>query len=166
MLMYVLYITVLLTAATYDGLKYEIPNFLCIALAALFIVPAAMNAASVDVLRHIAAGAIVFLTGWILFSLNLLGGGDVKLLAATSLWMGLDLLVFHVFYIALLGLVLLAVVLPARRLASLLRARSRSGTVRSLPAVLLPDQGIPYGIAIAASGILLSPDLPPPLWAF
>ena len=72
----------------------------------------------------------------------LLGGGDVKLLAAGALWLGA----------AALGPFLLATVLAggvlavAFLLAGLLRRRAAGAAAASLP----------YGIAIAAGGILVS----------
>jgi prepilin peptidase CpaA len=39
---------------------------------------------------HLAVGVAALLIGMGLFALNLLGGGDVKLMAAASLWLGLS----------------------------------------------------------------------------
>ncbi len=72
-----------------------------------------------------------------MFAAGLLGGGDVKLLAAGSLWLGATgtggFLMVTVLAGGLLALVFLA-----------LRLARRDG----------PETALPYGVAIATAGIL------------
>jgi prepilin peptidase CpaA len=101
---------------------------------------------------HIAAGLGVFLIGFVLFALKILGGGDVKLMAAAGLWAGPALLPEFVIVTVLGGgLVaigaLVAAVVQRRRLAA------AGGTTEGLPP--LAKAKVPYGLAIALGGLHL-----------
>ena len=78
------------TAAFEDGRRLIIPNGLILGLCILW--PA--HVATAPALTLAAAGfaalcaAAVFIAGALLFSRGLIGGGDVKLLAAATLWAG------------------------------------------------------------------------------
>ena len=63
-----------------------IPNHLPLAIAASFGIAALAEPSAMTVLAAIAVAGGIFVTGLLLFALNILGGGDVKLLAATALW--------------------------------------------------------------------------------
>ena len=78
------------TAAFEDLRRLIIPNGLILGLCALWPV----HVATAPALTLAAAGtaslcaAAVFIVGALLFSRGLIGGGDVKLLAAATLWAG------------------------------------------------------------------------------
>lgn len=76
-------------AALTDLRSYRIPNQISLAIAAGF--PIFALAGGADWRGGLLAGGIVFLIGVFLYSRNWMGGGDVKLLAAVSLWAGTDL---------------------------------------------------------------------------
>ena len=79
--------TGLLIAAFTDLRRREIDNWLtaAIALAApLFWLASEFSLGAMGIQFAIALGSFVILTG--LFALNMMGGGDVKLLTALSLW--------------------------------------------------------------------------------
>ena len=87
------YVLPLVMAGLSDLRSLRIPNLLTGAFALAFPPTALMfGGGTVDWLSHIAAGAAVFLGAAILFALRLMGGGDVKLLAAVALWIGLGAL--------------------------------------------------------------------------
>lgn len=77
-----------------------IPNGICLTLAALYL-PFVL-VAGIDPLAGLATGVAVFAAGAALFAAGWIGGGDVKLLAATALWAG------PVFVPAMLVIVLLS----------------------------------------------------------
>jgi prepilin peptidase CpaA len=100
----------------------------------------------------LACGAGVFVAGAVAFSVGVMGGGDVKLLAAASLFAGparqLDFLTITAVVGGVLGLAILAGVQigPADASAQgTLRNRLRSG--------------LPYGPAIAAGGLWVAASL-------
>jgi prepilin peptidase CpaA len=140
-------------AAATDVFTMTIPNRLNIGLALAFFALAPIAGLGwQDVLSHMGAGAAMLLVGILLFSLGWLGGGDAKLLAAASLWLGLDHLLVFLTYTAAFGGALALAVLAYR-----------SAPVGALP---LPGwaarlhtkgEGMPYGVAIAAGALFVYP---------
>jgi prepilin peptidase CpaA len=140
-------------AAVSDLLTMTIPNRLSIGLAIAFLVAAPVAGLSGhDVLMHFVAGAITLVAGFLLFSMNFLGGGDAKLLAASALWLGFDPLILFLASVAVFG--------GALALA-ILAYRSVPAAALPLPDWMLRLHGkgapIPYGVAIAAGGLAVYP---------
>jgi len=141
-----------LWAAVSDARRYLIPNAASLILAGLFAAHAALCAfwspVEFSTLGHILAGTAAFAVGAGLFYAGLMGGGDVKLLAAAALWAGPDHTADLLFVTALAGGLLGAGLLLARRLARrAVVAPSGEAAASALQARL------PYGIAIAAGGL-------------
>ena len=140
-------------AATTDVLTMTIPNRLTSGLCAAFFVLAPVAGLGwQDVLSHMGAGSAMLLAGMLLFALGWLGGGDGKLLAVASLWLGFDQLVMFLAYVAAFGGALALAILAYR-----------SAPVSALP---LPGwaarlhtkgEGMPYGVAIAAGALVVYP---------
>jgi prepilin peptidase CpaA len=146
----------LLAAASWDVACFRIPNILSAALVLLFVPAVALAPVSVPWGWHLAAALAVLIVGAGLFALHLLGGGDVKLLSAAALWLGMTNLAGFLVLVSLAGAALTALVLVLR--APLCR-RAFSGLGLE-PAVLRPRAGIPYGVAIAMGAALLVGRLP------
>ena len=91
---------------------------------------------------------------FVLFWMNMLGGGDAKLMAAGALWMGPDHIIEFLAYVTAFGGVL-AVAMLAYRSFLPANAFPLPGWARRLHKT---GEGIPYGIAIAAGGLLLFPE--------
>jgi prepilin peptidase CpaA len=147
----VVYLGGLLAAALWDMTTYTIPNRLVAAIGCAGLVALAMAAPD---LRGFAVGVglalAVLAVGAMLFAVHLWGAGDAKLFAAVSLWTGTQgttaLLVRTAMFGGLFSLVLVAL----RHLPFLKTIRRKlSGT-----ALLSSTQGVPYGVAIAAGGIV------------
>jgi prepilin peptidase CpaA len=149
----VVYGSALVAAAASDLSRYEIPNRQSIALAAGFAI-AAYSLSGADLANHLAAAGATFLVTALLFARGLLGGGDVKLMSATALWVGLGGLTAFALLMALFGAALAAMLLAARRL---LAPSAVDG--RWYAHLLARDAGVPYGIAIAGAGLVLLPQL-------
>jgi len=154
------YILLLCVAAAYDTWKFIIPNFITVGLIALFVGTALYLPFEVDWLSHLGAGAAVFAAGAVLYAMNKLGGGDVKLLAAVAVWTGFDHLTNLLLYVALGGGVLAIGLMALRRLILGLRVAGAGSDASTLPRVLLSGEAVPYGLAIAPSAILVGRDLP------
>lgn len=150
------YVVLLVLAGLNDFFSLRIPNWLTAALAAAFLPVALIFGHHVEWLSHLGAGLVVFAVAAILFALRVMGGGDVKLLAAVAVWMGLrQLLPFLVLTVMIGGgfaLLLLLLRGPMARLAFL-------AVLRRLPAFAESKVRLPYGIPIAAAGILMAPSL-------
>lgn len=152
------YSILLLAVAASDLWRFRIPNPLIVALVALFVVSGLMRPESVAWASHLGAGLLMFGVGVALFALGLMGAGDSKLLAATGLWTGLELLPLHLACTAILGLLLVPLLLGLRRVrVQLVPSWSTSTTTTPwLPHALLPGKSIPYGIAIAGSAVAVA----------
>src|SRR4051812_26461774 len=87
----------------FDATRYIIPNWLVGSLVALYPVAVMMGHARADWKMGLAAMAIVFVIGYIMFARKWMGGGDVKLLTACSLWAGMQNLLDFLFIVSLLG---------------------------------------------------------------
>jgi prepilin peptidase CpaA len=144
-------------AAWSDYRRFIIPNRICLGVVGLYVAYLPVSGLSFDDIGWSAACALgLFSFGAVLFARRMIGGGDVKLMAAVALWAGRDLFVDYVFLTTLAGGVLaLAVVLPPR-LAMIyppmmrfvpVGAGAESGDSRSAG-----QPNLPYGIAIAVGG--------------
>jgi prepilin peptidase CpaA len=141
-------------AAMMDLFTMTIPNRISILLAVAFVLVAPLTAMGwEEYFMHLGTGFAVLAIGILLFALGLLGGGDVKLLAAASLWLGFENLLQYVVLVAILGGLLSIVllmyrgILPPRWLTSYpwaMRLHDRS-------------EGIPYGLALAGAALWVFP---------
>lgn len=151
------YVVALVMAGVSDFRTLRIPNWLTGALALAFPIAALAAGQPIDWLSHVGAGVAVFAVAAVLFAFRLMGGGDVKLLAATALWVGFGQLLPFLMLVALVGGVfaLVCVLLrhPFVQMAIL-------ATLRRLPVFAHKNLPIPYGIPIAVAGVLIAPALP------
>lgn len=141
-------------AAMSDLTSMQIPNRISIVLAATFLVLALIAGLPMkDFAMHLAAGAVVLAVGIMLFAGGIVGGGDAKLIAAASLWVGFAQLLPFITYVALFGGALALLILAYRRFVPegalagpewALRLKNHGG-------------GIPYGIAISAGALTTFP---------
>lgn len=151
-----LFLLPLAVAACWDVVAFRIPNALPLALVVLFPLAVALAPAPVAVGWHVAAAILVFVIGAGLFALGMLGGGDVKLMAAASLWLGMNSLALFLVVVSLAGAVLTMVLLVLRALPL---HHAMAGWGIQVP-VLRSRAGIPYGVAIAFGGVALLGALP------
>jgi prepilin peptidase CpaA len=91
-----------------------------------------------------------------LFAMGWIGGGDAKLFATTTLWLGPQILLTYSLTTALIGGALTLTLLAWRNLPLPASFAGQGWLVRLHDA----KQGIPYGIALAAAGLLAYPDTP------
>jgi prepilin peptidase CpaA len=143
-------------AAAMDMLTMTIPNRISLGLLAAFAIVSPIVGLPTDIIAsHVAAGAIMLAAGIAMFAFGWVGGGDAKLLAAGALWLGLPQLLPFLLVTGVFGSFLLLALL----------------SYRSYPAAALPipdwavrlhrsETGMPYGLAIGASGLLLFPYSP------
>jgi prepilin peptidase CpaA len=140
-------------AAAADLLTMTIPNRLSLGLLAAFAVIAPIaGLAWQAILIHLAVGSGMLLLGIALFAFGVVGGGDAKLLAAASLWLGLEPLVPFLGYVGLFGGVLALAVLAYRSVPA--GARPLPGWALRLHT---KGGGVPYGVAIAAGALTVYP---------
>lgn len=150
------FLGLVLFAAGSDIASMLIPNWVSIALAAVFPI-AAMSAGMSwpEIGLHALVGVVVFIAGFVLFSFGVLGGGDVKVIAGVSVWTGLSALSPFAFWTTVAGGVLGLVVLLTRR-----RLAPADGRPAFFNRLLTPTNGIPYAVAIAVGAIASLPAQP------
>src|SRR4051812_15966085 len=147
-----LFVLVMVVAMAWDATTLEIPDMASVVLAAGFLGGAIVRDAGLSlILQHIAAGLVLFAAGAGLFRLGVWGGGDVKFMAAISLWFGWGGLPAWLFMVALAGGVLALAILVLRNTVAT-PAPWWPGWLNRLHR---QDEGIPYGIALGAGGLLV-----------
>ncbi len=142
-------------AAISDLFTMTISNRISLALLLIFLPLACLaGLPGQAIAMHVACGAGVLVLTFSMFAFGWIGGGDAKLAAATAIWMGLDHLADFGVYSALLGGALTLLILGVRHVPLPLFATRIEWMTR------LHDRGsgIPYGIALAAAGLILYPD--------
>jgi prepilin peptidase CpaA len=140
-------------AAATDLFTMTIPNRLTLGLSVAFFVLAPIAGLGwQDILSHMGGGATMLLAGILLFSLGWLGGGDAKLLAAASLWLGFDQLAMFLTYTAAFGGALALAILAYR--GAPVSAFPLPGWAARLHT---KGEGMPYGVAIAAGALFVYP---------
>jgi prepilin peptidase CpaA len=144
-------------AALTDLFTMTIPNRISLILIGAFVVLAFLAGLPISVIGlHFAGAAVVFCVCFALFAVNVMGGGDAKLMAAAALWFGFDpSLLWFMVYVAYVGGALTLMIILLRSRASTIMAIGLP-----LPNSLLMAQKIPYGIAIAIGGFLAYPSSP------
>ena len=138
-------------AASSDLLTMRISNRLVLFLVVSFCVLAlAINLPLQQFAMHVACALVVLAAGFALFALGWVGGGDAKLAAATTLWLGFGLTLPYLVYAALLGGVLTLLILALRNLP-LTPFLARYPWIERLRD---KKAGVPYGVALAVAGLL------------
>jgi prepilin peptidase CpaA len=149
----------LIAAAVWDLTSYTIPNLFILALLGLFAVFAAALAFSGSPMDwhqaalHFLAGGIGLLAGMGLFAAGWIGGGDAKLFAVVTLWLGWNALLEYTLLASLLGGGLTLALLSLRRVALPPFLTRQDWLMR------LADKhaGVPYGVALSVAALLILP---------
>jgi len=142
-------------AAASDLLTMTISNRVSLLLIAGFAVLAAGSGMGLhDILMHLGAAAVVFAAAFFCFAMGWIGGGDAKVATATALWLGFAHLLDYLVYASLFGGVLTLLLLEFRRWP----IPFGLGAQPWLLHLHHKDTGIPYGIALALSALLIYPD--------
>ncbi len=143
-------------AAFSDIATMTIPNWVSIALAALYPVFALVAGWQWQAIGvHLLIGVAMLLFGFLLFQLNILGGGDAKLIAAAAVWTGVGALSPFMLWTAIAGGVLALSVLVTRR-----QLKPTDGRPAFVNRLLTDKGGVPYGVAIMVGGLMALSALP------
>jgi prepilin peptidase CpaA len=134
-------------AALIDIWKLQIPNLFPVAIILLLPAWVYHTGWNNSLWQNGAVFLVAFFGGALLFSRGLLGGGDVKLLAAAALWFDFRGAAALFLYVAIGGILLSIAFILLRRL---LPERLTGGNIPSLKA----RGPIPYGVAIAGGAVL------------
>jgi prepilin peptidase CpaA len=147
----------MVTAAFQDFRRLIIPNTLTLSLCILWLLYLATAPSITLAAGFVAAGCglAVFLAGAVLFSRGLIGGGDVKLLAAATLWAGPDATMPLLILTGVFGGVLALVLLSP--LGTLITLTCRPALdISAAAAAHKSTVPVPYGVAIAAAALIVT----------
>lgn len=134
----------IIAATLTDFFTRKIPNIHCAAMAlpaVIYGLLAGVNGA----ISHLLCGLVVLAIGIVLFRRKILGGGDVKMLAALALWFLPNQLTYFVLMTLICGGVVGAIFLTGIIISILI---NRWAPNLKVPLMRL-DQGMPYSLAIA-----------------
>jgi len=141
----------LLAASGFDVLKLRIPNMIPLGLLALFACEVLLGTRPPAPLEHLLAMILALLILLPLFALDMLGGGDVKLLAVIALWLGMAKLAPLLILVGIGGAIFALLWLTIRWLI-------RTGLPgRRLPMSLQARAPLPFALPIAIVAMLLLP---------
>ena len=147
------FVSLLAWAAISDTLHLIIPNRVSLGLVLLYPAQVLIAGPGIDTLLAIAVAAVVLLAAAGLFARGWLGGGDVKLMAATALWAGPKFAGDFLLVMTLSGAVLAVVLLtPMAALWPIYLSPepAANGGARRL------RRNMPYGVAIAIGGFYVA----------
>jgi len=141
-------------AAANDLFTMKIPNKISLALVGGFVAVAVLTRMPLETFgTNLAIGFLVLAVTFVLFSLNLLGGGDAKLIAAGGIWIGANHILGYLICVAIFGGMLSLAILGYRNWFPA-EAFALPGWAQRLH---VPKGPIPYGIAIAAGALAVFP---------
>ncbi len=165
----------LVIGAMMDIRSRRLPNWLTAGVAVLYVVYAAISPTPVDWFSSFSVAGASFVVGFALFTFNLMGGGDVKLISSLALWAGVDFIALFLLVTGIAGGLMSIAYLLFRHLANhpllvtvwpFLSVMMADRLGFALPMRFLPGGpntsqadpatvSLPYGVAIAAGGFVV-----------
>jgi prepilin peptidase CpaA len=139
-----LFYILLLAAVVQDVWKYRISNLICLAVAASAIAAMGFAGPHIGLWQNGAASVAVLGLGTLLFARGMIGGGDIKLLAAAALW----------FDLKTMAVVLLPAVFIAGGLLGAAVLLIRRFHTQKTANGIMKKALLPYGVAIAVGSAL------------
>ncbi len=156
MAVFFIVLTVLMALVLYfDATKYIIPNWLVGLTLAVYPLMVVMSPTPIDWSRAVLATVAVFVVGYGMWKMRWMGGGDIKLITACSLWAGASLLRLFDFLIIMTvfgGVLALAAIVIRKGLPWVAPAMLGSP---KLPRLFKDGEPVPYGLAIALAFLFL-----------
>lgn len=150
-----LFPVIMVFAGALDIFTMTIPNRISIGLLAGFVCLAPFAGFGWETIAlHFATGAVMLVLGIAAFAAGWIGGGDAKLFAAASLWMGHEHIYDYLLLSSILGGVLTLGFLAMRKYPLPPRLAEQPWIVRLHDAA----HGVPYGVALSAAVLILYPD--------
>ena len=141
-------------AASSDLFTMTISNRVSLALVAGYVaLAAAAGVPAAEIGFNLLCGAAALALTFTLFAFGWIGGGDAKLAAATAVWLGFGHMADYGALASVLGGLLTLGVIHMRGMTLPGALTQRSWFARLND----PANGVPYGIALAAAGLLIFP---------
>jgi len=137
----------LLAAAIEDSIRLRISNLLVVGVLVSALAAMAMAGLDLALWQNFAVLAGLLAIGTPLFAAGKMGGGDVKLLAATGLWFDLSGALLMLVSVLLAGGLLAFLII-------IIRLFGWSDATRERVLLLRRRGGIPYGVAVSAGALI------------
>jgi prepilin peptidase CpaA len=151
-----LFAPLVIVAALRDIVSYTIPNWISAVLAIAFLPAAYLAGVNLPALGvTLIVGLVVLGAGIGMFAMKWVGGGDAKLMAAASLWLGIQGIGPFFLYTGLAGGLLAAMLLAMR--SAWVRPFAAGGAPW-LQRLATPGAATPYGAAIAVGALAAFPE--------
>ena len=142
-------------AASSDIFTMTISNRISALLAvAFFAMALALDLPAEMIAWNLACGAAMLALTIVLFAFGWIGGGDAKLATATALWLGWSNLLDYGATASVLGGLLTIAIIQLRRMQFPAWLMSNDWFAR----LHARGNGVPYGVALAAAGLLVYPN--------
>ena len=141
-------------AASSDLFTMTISNRVSLALVAGYVaLAAAAGVPAEEIGFNLMCGGAALALTFTLFAFGWIGGGDAKLAAATAVWLGFGHMADYGALASVLGgaLTLAVIYMRGMTLPGALTRRPWFARLND------PANGVPYGIALAAAGLLIFP---------
>lgn len=149
MLISLFLIACMLAVIWFDLSRYMIPNWLSGLVVVAYPVAVVMSPVPVNWQHALLGFVIAFSIGYIMFAKKWMGGGDIKLIIACSLWTGLEHLVDFIVMFAILGGVFSIVLYALRKAIPFMKIN------KTMPRPLRQGEPVPYGVTIAIAFIFM-----------
>jgi prepilin peptidase CpaA len=151
----VLFPALMAFAGASDFFTMTISNRVSVALVVGFLAIALAVRLPFDVIAlHLSCGALILAITFGLFACGWIGGGDAKLSAATAIWLGFENVIDYVGVASIIGGLLTLIIIQLRRWPMPRAILARDWFARLYD----HESGVPYGIALAAAGLILYPE--------
>ena len=134
----------LCAAAVEDAVRLRISNLTCLATIMLALLAMAIHGFPLALWQNLTVFLLILVLGTAAFAARMLGGGDVKMLAALGLWVNFNGAVWLVAAVFLAGGVLAVAFILTRPIRRRVSGSTEKASAR-----------IPYGLAISAGAILV-----------
>lgn len=155
---FIFFAVLMISATIWDITSMRIPNRLVLVLLIGFAVCAPLGGLSLTQIATAMAAALVVLgLGFGAFACGWMGGGDVKLLAVATLWLGLAHLPAFLFWTGFFGALLTLALLLYRAVPLPSGLQRPGGWVSHLHQ---RTTGVPYGAAIGPAALLVFASTP------
>lgn len=143
-------------AAISDLTTFTIPNWISGALVIGFGAYALLRWNGIPLTMHVILGAATFLICIVFWKLGWLGGGDVKFLGATALWMGPQNIVPFMLVLAVAGAAFAFLLMWVRKWNLSIQASQLPAAIKNLIAKA-ENQACPYGFPTAIAALAMVP---------
>lgn len=147
----------LLIATFFDVTRFRIPNAIPLLVIALFLLKASVGIEVGPLMPRILIFACTLAFGFLAFTAGLLGGGDVKLMAALALWFGASAFADFITITGITGGFLGILLLLARRptAAAAIPAPADVSALSLKDRLLDPMAPLPYALPISVAALWL-----------